>query len=232
MSKIKIIIIRSILCTLTLGLLVNLATLYYLNIQKNAIIHDLEKDILIDKWWEICTSLLILFIPLVAVAAIYLTLIYSRKKEVITYYESARNDVTDFVPTLPQTSYGRRDKQTVTIADDFKKLFIPDFYKKDEIGINPFETMKEELEKGPWTITDLGRIARMCFEAKVQQPNYNHFNSWMREFCNKVGRTDCPKKPEKKSYRIAKESELLSTFLCIVRFGEKRFSDYKKRLSQ
>lgn len=231
MSKIKIIIIRSILCILTLGLLVNLAILYYLDIQKNAIIHDLEKDILIDKWWEICTSLLIVFIPLIAVAAIYLTLIFRRKKEAIIDYESARNDVTDFAPTLPQTSYGRRDKQTVTISDDFKKLFLPDFCKKNEIGIIPFEIMKEELEKGIWTVTDIGRIARMCFEAKVQQPSYKYFNHWMRAFCDKVGRTDCPECPDKKSYKIAKESNLLSTFLCIVRIGEKRFSDYKNRIS-
>lgn len=232
MSKVDHIIIKSTAYFSAIGLFGDLAILNYLKIQKNAIIHNLEKDILVDKWWEVCTSLLILFIPLLILSAICLLLIYRRKKQPVVHYNSVKESVADLVPTLRKTSQSHRELQPIVISENFKDLFMPDFCKKDDIGINAFDILQEELEKGTWNITDLGRIARLCFEAKVQQPKYKHFNHWMKIFCENIGRTDCPEKPDKKSYKIAKDSELLSSFSSIVRIGEKRFSDYKNRLSQ
>ena len=232
MSKVDHVILKSTAYMSTIGLFVDLAILNYLNIQKNAIIHNLETDILIDKWWEVCTSLRIVFIPLAVISILCLVLIYRRKKQPVAHYDSVKESVADLVPTIRRTSQGHREQQKIVISDSFKELFMPDFCKKSEIGIIPFEIMKEELEKGTWTVTDIGRIARMCFEAKVQQPKFKHFNHWMKAFCENIGRTDCPEKPDKKSYKVAKESDLLSTYSCIVRIGETRFSDYKNRISQ
>ena len=134
-------------------------------------------------------------------------------------------------PTLNRTAQGAHMTQKVVIAENFRDLFMPDFCRKDDIGINALEILQEELKKGTWNITDLGRIARMCFEANVQQPHYKYFNHWMKTFCENLGRADCPEKPDKKSYKIAKDSELLRTFSSIVRIGEKHYSDYKDRLA-
>ncbi len=232
MSKVDHVILKSTAYISTIGLFVDLAILNYLNIQKNAIIHNLETDILIDKWWEVCTSLRIVFIPLAVISILCLVLIYRRKKQPVAHYDSVKESVADLVPTIRRTSQGHREQQPIVISENFKDLFMPDFCKKDDIGINAFEILQEELEKGTWNITDLGRVARICFEAKVQQPKYKHFNHWMKIFCENIGRTDCPEKPDKKSYKISKDSELLSSFSSIVRIGEKRFSDYKNRLSQ
>lgn len=232
MSKIDNIIIKSIATLSSIGLLGDLAILNYLKIQKNAIIHNLEKDILIDRWWEICTSLLIVFIPFVSVSVICILMIYKRKKLSEVHYDSVKMSDADLVPTLSRTSQHHREQQTIVISDDFKDLFRPDFFKKDELGLIPFEIMTDELKKGIWSITELGRIARMCFEAEVHAPKYKHFNHWMKDFCNRIGRTDCPVKPEKKSYKVDKNSHLLKIFLCIVRIGERKYSDYTTRLSR
>ena len=54
----------------------------------------------------------------------------------------------------------------------------------------------------------------------------------MKEFFDKLGRTDCPASPEKKNYKICEDSPLIKTFNCIVKFGEKKKTDYIKSLNR
>ncbi len=232
MSKVDIIILKSTGYFSAIGLFLDLPFVVYLKFQKMKLVRSLETTILVNKWWEICISLLVLFIPLFILSAICLLLIYRRKKQPIVHYNSVKESITDLVPTLRKTSQSYRELQPIVISENFKDLFMPDFCKTNEIGINPFTIMTEQLEKGSWTLTNLGRIARMCYQADAKNPQYQHFNDWMKEFFTRLGRTDCPASPEKKNYKVTEDSYLLKMFTCIVRYGEKKNADYLKLLSK
>lgn len=231
MSKVEHAIYKVTFYASTIGLFVDMTILFYLKIQKNAIIHNLGKDILIDKWLEVCKSLLVVLIPMVVATTILLLFIYRQKTGKVTSYNLAEKRDTELSPTLHSTSYGRRKKQNITISDDFSDLFMPHFAKsKDELGDYPFMQFKEALKKSDWYITDLGRIARMCFEAEIHNRKYTNFKEWMIDFCKALNCSDYPQNPQKKDYKIDKD-DLLSLFRCIVKIGEKKHEDYKKRIS-
>lgn len=164
------------------------------------------------------------------------TAVYNRflapKLRKLPIYAAGQIPPPEAEPTLSRTAQAGRDPQKVVVSNGFKDLFRPEFCRKDPIGINPYEIMVEELEKGSWSLTDLGRVARMCYQAEANNTRIQFFNEWMKEFFEKLGRTDCPANPEKKNYKIPEDSRLLKTFSCVVRFGERKNADFIKSLNR
>lgn len=164
------------------------------------------------------------------------TAVYNRylapKLRKLPIYAAGQVPPPEAEPTLNRTALAGRDPQKVVVSNEFRDMFRPEFCRKDPIGIIPYEIMVEELEKGSWSLTDLGRIARMCYQAEAHNARFQFFNEWMKVFFEELGRTDCPANPEKKNYKIPEDSRLLKTFSCVVRFGERKNTDFTKSLNR
>lgn len=134
-------------------------------------------------------------------------------------------ELTDGVnqPALNRTRLGRRPKQKVTIAEDFKDIFCPNFidYDDNQLRKKAFDHLKETLESQEWRITDIGKIANICYDSKAHNPKYTNFTDWFIAFCKAINRTDCPNSPSKSSYFYAWAEYPANNLRCIDRFREK-----------
>jgi len=116
-------------------------------------------------------------------------------------------------------------KITITNKEEFKKAFIPYFWKPqfpDGGQDRGFITLVETLEEGIWSITDLGRIALILWCSNVVNPKYDDFRAWMKMFFEMLGRQDCPENPDRGSYKHFYQNGLDKIFPNLVSLYEDR----------
>lgn len=218
---------------------VNVIGLGYIHFLKgySADVHTLQKWEMLCALGSIvwCIVFIICSISLIAFSELG-TALYNKylapKLQKLPIYASGQIQPPEMEPILDRTSQAGRDTQKIVVSDKFRDLFMPEFCRTNDMGINPYTIMTQHLKQGSWTLTDLGRVARMCYQADAHNPRFQFFNEWMKEFFDKLGRTDCPASPEKKNYKICEDSPLIKTFNCIVKFGEKKKTDYIKSLNR
>lgn len=99
----------------------------------------------------------------------------------------------------------------ITINNSLTLLMRKGFY--DKSPVNPLEDGGYQnfiigLEKGPWTITELGQIALILYRCKEYDSlRFQDFRPFMIAFCKELGRQeDCPESPDANSYRYIPEN--------------------------
>ena len=219
MSKVKQTLLKVALYVLATGLFADLAILHYLKARKNAIIHNIDKDILIDKWWEVCTTLLVLIIPLLIVIGINLLIICIRKAKPIILNKDEEKVEAGIVPTLDITSHNKT--KVLTLSDDFDEAFMPHFAKQGytEYGDSKLKIFKSTLLDHTWNDTELGRIALILFESKVIKPGHNKLIPWVNKFFEMVNRK-CPESPSRRDYAFKMDIEQDRVYIVFKQFIE------------
>lgn len=235
MNKVKYTILKSVLSVLLIVLFLDFSIIYYLYTQKNSIIHNIDKDILIDKWWEICTALLVLIIPLTAVSAIHLLFIDRHKAEYVARDDRKIKAENNFAPTLSKTSHN--NTLTLTLCKDFDKEFMPRFAnaRNTPNGDTKLEILKSALLSNTWTQTELARIALLLKDSGELQPTNNKLIPWIRKFFDMVGRTDVPKAPARKDFAFTESEDcqkILKVFRDLVETATERDPQFLQKIKR